>query len=239
VLWRAADKDFTIDMLAHLAAPVLWFSPDEPLYRAGAIPPEAISGDGALPIVYYNIRYIELTSAASAALYDQLRSAGPELRELPWSFTPHGAVLNATLIKRVIIRYFFHYQEDYGFGGHIDDLESADGDSRRGPVTAEHRSFTGFGVALKASREPAATRAAPKRTRFTASDALWLIPCVIVDSPVKITARQIRTTEYLEDPWCILVCSIGRELRIPQPPRSHLINRRSRIRAQASWTMPR
>ena len=58
---------------------------------------------------------------------DRLRSySHTALRTAFWSFNPKTNELDARRLLRVVIRYVFYYERDYGFGGHANDLESAE-----------------------------------------------------------------------------------------------------------------
>lgn len=115
-LYTTNDPIIEVEKIAELAAPMLWFSPDESrLYDAdGKIQlPEALPYDQNInqPVVYYKIRKvytvhkrIRLLSGASISN----RSENYDLSKM--------AALE--------IEYYFYYKEENGLGGHPHDLES-------------------------------------------------------------------------------------------------------------------
>jgi hypothetical protein len=113
------DDAFTLRRLAELAAPILWFSPQEFLLEEDehAPMPATIPLDGSSkePTVYFRIRQIRLRSSipstSSFGLDDE------------WS-TASNSALPLDHLDRVTIRYYFYYPEDRGIGGHIHDLEA-------------------------------------------------------------------------------------------------------------------
>ena len=112
------------NILAGHAAPVLWFSPDEPLLgpnrlRATAIPNQLPPPwvDEAPPsqvsIVYYRISRLHARPGTAVSEIEP----GPRLafRNVPFE-----------KLSRIDILYLLYYPEDIGFNGHIHDLEAVE-----------------------------------------------------------------------------------------------------------------
>ncbi|MGC4000793.1 MAG: hypothetical protein QM767_26415 [Anaeromyxobacter sp.] len=111
VLWRGAKPSLSAPELAELAAPVLWFTPDEPLLRAGGnVPPDPHPCDApsSAPVVYWAV--------------DRLQLHGTERVQEPAEQDPRLG----ERASRVVLRYFFYYREDIGGGSHPHDIEFAD-----------------------------------------------------------------------------------------------------------------
>lgn len=118
-IWCGKEDDPFIDVrgLAKLAAPVLWFSPTEPLIlgKHGSIQIPAplndrdVQGDPeGTPVVYYRVSEIRRTSDAKS-------------EEIERDFKEHKIRLSQ--VEGLTIRYYFYYPEDVGFGTHRHDLE--------------------------------------------------------------------------------------------------------------------
>jgi hypothetical protein len=112
VLWRGptAARLSAADV-ATLAAPIVWFSADEPLLRMGGnIPPDPHPCDApsALPVVYWALNRVALRG--DEALAEPVET-NPKLVEKS---------------SEIVIRFFFYYRVDIGKGGHPHDIEGAD-----------------------------------------------------------------------------------------------------------------
>jgi hypothetical protein len=109
VVWQGRAEGTQLRQLAHLLAPVLWFSSDEPLLvlrQNGAIPhAHPCDGERATPVVYYQATDIVLRSSE--------RVQEPADDE-PRFFEK---------VDHFVLRYFFYYDEDWGLGRHAHDLE--------------------------------------------------------------------------------------------------------------------
>jgi hypothetical protein len=100
VILRAPKGRITPDDIARCAAPVLWFSPDEPLETSPLPAPLPIIGNSnGTSVAYYRIRR------------DGVVGSG-------------GFLFDYTYRRVVVVRYMFYYPRDVGFGGHWHDLES-------------------------------------------------------------------------------------------------------------------
>lgn len=102
--------------IADLFAPVIWFSPDEPLRLEKATVPAPLPGDRETldevtgrprPVVYYQIAS---TRAADAEF-------GPAADDQPIALRAGSALK---------IRYFFYYPRDTGTNGHLNDVEGVE-----------------------------------------------------------------------------------------------------------------
>ena len=108
MVWQGAER-LGLAEIAALAAPVLWFSADEPLLdvNAPAIPaahPCDTPSDG--PVVYYQVTRIAYHGSSPVTMPLE---RDPGLAEK---------------VVGLVIRFFFYYPNDAGVGGHTHDLES-------------------------------------------------------------------------------------------------------------------
>ncbi len=110
VIWQGLGPAPDLPALAHLLAPVLWFSSDEPLLmRRGqaAIPePHPCDAPSEQPVVYYQVSDIVLRTQ------ERVEGSG-ETDARFFEKVDHFALV-----------YFFYYREDFGFGRHHHDLEA-------------------------------------------------------------------------------------------------------------------
>jgi hypothetical protein len=109
-IWRG-DRMPSLDEIAELAAPVLWFSPDEPLIaaRQGPLPsPLPCDRSSDVGVVYYRLHALVLSGSERVSV--------PEADD-PRFFEK---------VRRFTLRYFFYYKRDIGFSGHEHDLEGAE-----------------------------------------------------------------------------------------------------------------
>ena len=110
MLWQGTER-LGLKEIAALAAPVLWFSGDEPLIGPDLplIPaPHPCDAPSSHAVVYYQVTHLVLRGAA--------RVTRPE-EDDPEFFDK---------VDRLILKYFFYYPEDSGVGGHVHDLEAAE-----------------------------------------------------------------------------------------------------------------
>lgn len=109
VLWSGASP-LGLTEIADIAAPVLWFSRDEPLLRRGEVIPSAHPCDlpSATPIVYYQV--IQIAHRGEAEV------GRPEEND-PEFFRK---------VDRMILKFLFYYSEDIGVGAHPHDLEAVE-----------------------------------------------------------------------------------------------------------------
>jgi hypothetical protein len=111
VLWQGSSPDLSLRDIATLAAPILWYSRDEPLlFTDNPIVPEAHPCDVAstTPVVYFQVVEIKLRGDESVTLPEE---------DDPRFFEK---------VEHFVLKYFFYYREDWGVGGHPHDLEAAE-----------------------------------------------------------------------------------------------------------------
>lgn len=108
VIW-SGNQPIGLDGIARLAAPVLWFSPDEPLLKREDIPaiPMANPCDepSSRPVVYYQL---------SELVYEGGHQVTTPPEDDPAFFAK---------VDQMTLRYFFYYPEDVGLASHEHDLE--------------------------------------------------------------------------------------------------------------------
>jgi hypothetical protein len=125
VIWTGAERTLTIERLAAYAAPVLWFSPDEPLLRTARGKPAArgkeiqipepfpFEENRGRPVAYYRVRRIlQRVDEPGAGAY----SADPAERG--------RSVVDLEKIDGIDLDFFFYYPLDIGVGAHVHDVES-------------------------------------------------------------------------------------------------------------------
>ena len=115
IILKTNENRLTLDSLAVLAAPIFWFSPDEPnLYDEGRIGlPTAFPFDAASssPIVYYKIKRI-YTVEQRIRMRQSMEVAG------------RSQSLDLSKISGLEIEYYCYYPNESGVGGHPHDIES-------------------------------------------------------------------------------------------------------------------
>ena len=105
-MWQGRDAP-SLPELVGVVAPVLWFSPDEPLLRNGSRLPhrhpcDPLAGEG---IVYYQVRRIRIRGESRVTVPEHVDS---DFFDKVDSFA---------------IRFYFYYDHDFGVGSHAHDLE--------------------------------------------------------------------------------------------------------------------
>ncbi|MFI4944359.1 MAG: hypothetical protein ACHP85_13920 [Burkholderiales bacterium] len=127
VIWTGMSQTMTIERLAAYAAPVLWFSPDEPLLklhrRQGSargkeilIPePFPFEADPGVPVAYYRVRRIlqriDEPGAGTYVVDSDLRG---------------NSLIDLGKIVGIDLDFFFYYSKDFGGGTHVHDVESVE-----------------------------------------------------------------------------------------------------------------
>ena len=107
-IWCGTDPNLSAEGLAELSAPILWFSPDEPLRKSGKLIPENLPGhEFKGPVVYYRISKVVI-------------APGDDKTKV----TSKTETLDLTKIRGLTLRYYFYYSQDVGFVAHAHDLES-------------------------------------------------------------------------------------------------------------------
>src|SRR5262245_13296052 len=118
IVWAGDDTRMTLARLAAYCAPVLWFSPDEPLLdrEAGISIPQAFPFEDSVPtpVVYYRVRNIlERNDARGTTL---TRGTGGR----------DSAVIDLANVAGIDLDFFFYYPSEAGLGVHRHDVESAE-----------------------------------------------------------------------------------------------------------------
>jgi hypothetical protein len=119
-VWAGEDPMMTIEKMAALCAPILWFSPDEPLLGKTAgkdirIPMAFPFQDQPdAPVVYYRVRRIMIREEADWSDISVDRS------------DPGKTVIDISMINAIDLDFFFYYPTEEGFGGHEHDVESVE-----------------------------------------------------------------------------------------------------------------
>lgn len=110
LLWRGPEP-IGMPQIAALAAPVLWFSPDEPLLASPDHPPpdpHPCDAPSSGAVVYWSV--------------DRIRLRGDEKVTTPAADDPR--IMEKA--RRLVVRFLFYYREDIGVGRHPNDIEMAD-----------------------------------------------------------------------------------------------------------------
>lgn len=120
VVWGGHDSIMTMQHLAELCGPIIWFSPDEPLLtreRGKAIrltqnlpfepAPES-------PVLYYRINDVAVRLNAEGEAISDRDQSKADLK------------IDLSKVNGVDVRYCFYYPSEVGLGGHQHDLEVVD-----------------------------------------------------------------------------------------------------------------
>jgi len=118
VVWLGDSSTLTFAEIAAYVAPILWFSPDEPLLNgrerpAGIDIPMAFpfQDDPGRPVVYYRVRDVSLGSESGPALTPDPADRG-------------RTAVHLDRVTTLDIDFFFYYPSEEGLGGHVHDVES-------------------------------------------------------------------------------------------------------------------
>lgn len=120
IVWHGNETRMSIRRLAAYCAPVLWFSPDEPLLNGtegrDIMLPEAFPFDETAesPVVYYRIRTILRDPGQKGQVYT------------PGSEDKNDSEIDLRLVAGIDLDFFFYYRSEAGLGGHQHDVESAE-----------------------------------------------------------------------------------------------------------------
>jgi len=135
VVWYGLDSTMTVERIASYCAPVLWFSPDEPLLddnKGKAIRiPEVFPFEDApdAPVVYYRLRTV----------YSRDDPAGPAF--IPDPNDRGNSIIDLNNVAAIDLDFFFYYPSEEGFGGHQHDVESVEMKIAFGFRDCEHCRF--------------------------------------------------------------------------------------------------
>ncbi|MBD3220290.1 hypothetical protein GF314_03530 [bacterium] len=118
VVWLGDTPSLTFVEIAAHVAPILWFSPDEPLLRDLRTPEQIdipmafpFQDDAGGPVVYYRVR--EVARGAET---------GPAVTPVP---DDRGATaVHLDRVTALDIDFFFYYPSEEGLGGHVHDVEA-------------------------------------------------------------------------------------------------------------------
>ncbi len=120
IVWSGKNPLMTIQDLAAYCAPIMWFSPDEPLLNEtegkGIMLPEPFPFERSptSPMVYYRLRNILIHKNATGPAY------------LPDTTDKNNSIIDLRQIVGVDLDFFFYYHAQEGFHGHDHDVESAE-----------------------------------------------------------------------------------------------------------------
>jgi len=120
VVWRGTSPTMTAVELASYCAPILWFSPDEPLLedRVGrdiTIPsPFPFDEDQRSPVVYFRLRTVIARTEEGNPVHTHTGGSKSD------------AVLDMSNLVGVDLDFFFYYTHEEGFGAHEHDVESVE-----------------------------------------------------------------------------------------------------------------
>ncbi len=119
-VWSGHDSVMTLERLAAYCAPILWFSPDEPLIEKVAGPdikiPTAFPFEAQVdtPVVYFRTRNI-------------LIRGEDEQRAFQRHPTDRGqSTIDLRYVTAIDLDYFFYYPSEAGLGTHQHDVESVE-----------------------------------------------------------------------------------------------------------------
>ncbi|MEO5684522.1 MAG: hypothetical protein ABIQ88_17910 [Chitinophagaceae bacterium] len=118
-VWQGHVASISVEKIAAYAAPVLWFSPDEPNMKGyqkdGIHIPEAFPFESATkkPVVYYKILSIFTD-----------RGVDQQLVYKPGQANRGASAMNLDLVKVFYLDYYFYYASELGLGSHPHDIES-------------------------------------------------------------------------------------------------------------------
>jgi hypothetical protein len=117
IVWSGSDSLMTLEDLAAYCAPILWFSPDEPLLGEtegkNIMIPEPFPFEDTTnrPVTYYMVRNLIVTGDKDDAYrpdpVDRVKS-----------------IIDFSDVAAIDLDYFFYYHAESGFGGHAHDVES-------------------------------------------------------------------------------------------------------------------
>jgi hypothetical protein len=120
VVWYGADPKMTIGELAAYCAPIVWFSPDEPLLpkkRGKNIKlPQAFpfEEDPGAPVVYFRIENILVRIDVEGEAF-VLDSTGKD-----------NSIIDLHQVGGIDLTYYLYYPSEAGLGGHPHDLEGVE-----------------------------------------------------------------------------------------------------------------
>lgn len=120
VVWHGTETKLTLAQLAAYAAPVYWFSPDEPKLRANdegpLVLPQPLPFEAAAdrPVVYYQF--------AELAVRDGERGRASVQRQQD----PGQTVVDLRHVGSFRLHYYAYFPSEQGVGAHHHDVEGAE-----------------------------------------------------------------------------------------------------------------
>ncbi len=119
VIWWGPQGEMTVAELAAYAAPVIWFSPDEPSLGAdrgpGIMAPHPFPfEEAANPVVYYQLKEVVSDARRDSPFYKEVGTNRAD------------AVLNTETGALLVLEYYVYYAGEAGFSAHQHDVEGAE-----------------------------------------------------------------------------------------------------------------
>jgi len=120
VVWTGSDSVMTMERLASYCAPILWFSPDEPLLGRSRgkdirlTQHMAFEQDPGASVLYYRVNDVAVRTDAVGPATTDRHLAKPEIK------------IDLSKVNAVDLRYCLYYPSEVGLGGHQHDLEVVD-----------------------------------------------------------------------------------------------------------------
>jgi len=118
VIWAGNKPQMTFAELAAYCAPILWYSPDEPLLYGATgkdirLPePMPFEQEAEAPVVYYRVKTILAHPDAEEKAYIEGASGRDD------------SIIDLHNTSAIDLDYFFYYHKEVGLGGHENDCES-------------------------------------------------------------------------------------------------------------------
>lgn len=119
IVWWGPESQMTVQRIAELAAPIYWFSPDEPLLRGtegrDIMMPEHLpfQDSASSPVVYYQLDEIVTLKGGRGEFTLDPEDKGQSVVDF----------YNTGLLR---MGYFAYYPSEAGLGAHQHDLEAAE-----------------------------------------------------------------------------------------------------------------
>lgn len=120
VVWYGDSETMTVEQFAAYCAPILWFSPDEPLLedRTGKdiLLPEAFPFEDApdRPVGYYRLRHVlQRGDGTGKAVTLDVDAKG-------------NSIINLSAVAGVDLDFFYYYPREEGLNAHEHDVESVE-----------------------------------------------------------------------------------------------------------------
>ena len=120
IVWAGSDPIMTIQELASYCAPIIWFSPDEPLLgrkRGKDIrltEPMFFEEPTDAPVLHYRVDGVASRVDAGGSALSNLDSGKADI------------VIDLSKVNGIDLRYCFYYPSEVGLGSHQHDLEVVD-----------------------------------------------------------------------------------------------------------------